>query len=47
MRPTGQEPTASDFLDPAVLATIGNLELLARTVVDGFLHGLHRSSRLA
>jgi uncharacterized protein (DUF58 family) len=46
MRPTSQEPAASDFLDPAVLATIGNLELLARTVVDGFLHGLHRSSRL-
>ena len=46
MRPAGQEPTPSDFLDPAVLATIGNLELLARTVVDGFLHGLHRSSRL-
>lgn len=34
------------FLDPAVLATIGSLELLARTVVDGFLHGLHRSNRL-
>ncbi|MDP2959111.1 MAG: DUF58 domain-containing protein [Longimicrobiales bacterium] len=31
------------FLDPAVLARIDNLELLARTVVDGFLAGLHRS----
>src|SRR5688572_16904871 len=34
------------FLDPVVLARIGNLELLARTVVDGFLHGLHRSPYL-
>jgi uncharacterized protein (DUF58 family) len=41
-----REPAATSFLDPRVLATIGNLELLARTVVDGFLHGLHRSSRL-
>src|SRR5688500_5150158 len=31
------------FLDPQVLARIDNLELLARTVVDGFLHGLHKS----
>lgn len=34
------------FLDPAVLASIGDLELLARTVVEGFLHGLHRSPTL-
>ncbi len=34
------------FLDPAVLARIDNLELLARTVVDGFLAGLHRSPYL-
>jgi uncharacterized protein (DUF58 family) len=32
------------FLDPAVLASIGSLELLARTVVDGFIAGLHRSA---
>ena len=37
---------ASGFLDPAVLARIDNLALLARTVVDGFLHGLHRSPYL-
>lgn len=43
---TAVEGGATAFLDPAVLATIGNLELLARTVVDGFLHGLHRSARL-
>jgi uncharacterized protein (DUF58 family) len=31
------------FLDPAVLARLGSLELKARTVVEGFLSGLHRS----
>lgn len=31
------------FLDPAVLAGISSLDLLARTVVDGFVAGLHRS----
>ena len=31
------------FVDPNVLARIGNLELLAKTVVDGFINGLHRS----
>ena len=34
------------FLDPQVLARIDNLELLARTVVDGFINGLHRSPYL-
>lgn len=31
------------FLDPAVLAGITSLDLIARTVVDGFVAGLHRS----
>ena len=31
------------FLDPAVLARLGSMELKARTVVEGFLAGLHRS----
>jgi len=31
------------FVDPKVLARIGNLELLSRSVVDGFINGLHRS----
>lgn len=31
------------YLDPKVLAGIANLELVARTVVDGFVAGLHRS----
>lgn len=34
------------FVDPKVLARIGNLELLARTVVDGFINGLHRAPHL-
>jgi uncharacterized protein (DUF58 family) len=29
------------FVDPTVLSRIGNLELLARSVVDGFINGLH------
>ncbi len=31
------------FIDPAVLARIGNLEFVARHVVDGFINGMHRS----
>lgn len=31
------------FLDPTVLASISSLDLLAKTVVDGFVAGLHRS----
>ena len=34
------------FIDPRVLAKIDNLELLARTVVEGFINGLHRSPNL-
>lgn len=34
------------FLDPAVLARIDDLSLVARTVVDGFINGLHRSPYL-
>src|SRR6516162_5336042 len=36
---------ASDrpLLDPAVVARLGTLELRARTVVEGFISGLHRS----
>jgi uncharacterized protein (DUF58 family) len=36
----------SSFLDPQVLARIDGLDLLARTVVDGFINGLHRSPYL-
>ena len=31
------------FVDPAVLARVGNLEFVARSVVDGVINGLHRS----
>lgn len=31
------------FLDPAVLASISSLDLIAKTVVDGFVAGMHRS----
>lgn len=31
------------FLDPALLARLGSMELKTRTVVDGFVSGLHRS----
>jgi len=43
---SGFQASGAQFLDPAVLGRIDNLELLARTVVDGFLHGLHRSPHL-
>ena len=33
----------AQFVDPKILARIGSLELLARTVVDGFINGLHRA----
>jgi uncharacterized protein (DUF58 family) len=36
------EPRTS-YLDPATLARLGTLELKARTIVEGFLTGLHRS----
>jgi uncharacterized protein (DUF58 family) len=31
------------FLDPAVLGRLSGLDLIAKTVVDGFISGLHRS----
>jgi len=36
-------PTELSVLDPAVLASISNLELRARVAVEGFLAGLHKS----
>ena len=45
--PTAQTPGAASpelsLLDPAVVARIGSLEMIARAVVEGFLVGLHRS----
>src|SRR6201988_4059027 len=40
MAPSVQE---RQFLDPMVVAQLGTLELKARTVVEGFISGLHRS----
>jgi uncharacterized protein (DUF58 family) len=37
------EMAGARFVDPKVLARVGNLELLAKTVVDGFINGLHRA----
>jgi uncharacterized protein (DUF58 family) len=31
------------YLSPSVLASISGLDLVAKTVVDGFISGLHRS----
>ena len=36
----------AQFLDPAVLARISSLELRARSVVEGFIQGLHRAPNL-
>lgn len=34
---------AARYLDPAVVARLGTIDLKARTIVEGFLTGLHRS----
>ena len=41
--PTAPASRDLRFLDPAVIARLGTMELKARTVVEGFLSGLHRS----
>src|SRR5213593_413061 len=40
------EQPKNRFIDPKVLMKIQNLELAARTVVEGFVQGLHRSPYL-
>ncbi len=44
LHPSVPQPTR--FIDPAVLTRISSLELVARTVVEGFIAGLHRSPHL-
>src|SRR5512136_2381041 len=39
-------PQPMRFIDPVTLTRISSLELVARTVVEGFISGLHRSPRL-
>ena len=36
-------PTPARFIDPALLAGLSHLDLVAKTVVDGFVAGLHKS----
>jgi uncharacterized protein (DUF58 family) len=44
---TSLQPTApTRLIDPVVLARIGDLELVARVVVEGVINGLHRSPNL-
>ena len=40
------EQPKNRFIDPKVLMKIQNLELVARSVVEGFVQGLHRSPYL-
>jgi uncharacterized protein (DUF58 family) len=35
----------ADLFDPATLAALGRIEIVARWIVDGFMSGLHRSPR--
>ncbi len=35
--------TGRNYLDPATISKISSLELIARSVVDGFISGLHKS----
>jgi uncharacterized protein (DUF58 family) len=39
-------PQTTRFIDPQTLTRIASLELIARTVVEGFVSGLHRSPHL-
>ncbi len=39
-------PQSMRFIDPKALTRIASLELVARTVVEGFISGLHRSPHL-
>jgi uncharacterized protein (DUF58 family) len=40
---SGEAIPGARFVDPQILARIGNLELMARNVVEGFINGLHRA----
>ncbi len=35
----------ADMIDPATIAALGHIEIVARWIVDGFLAGMHRSPR--
>lgn len=36
---------STNFIDPSVLATLDNLEMRARVIVEGFIAGLHKSPK--
>ena len=38
-------PLRADLFDPATIAALGRIEIIARWIVDGFMSGLHRSPR--
>jgi len=42
---TDNRKAQTRLLDPAVLASMSNLELVAKAVVEGFVNGLHRSPK--
>jgi uncharacterized protein (DUF58 family) len=42
----GSQQAGAQFLAPEILARISSLELIARSVVEGFISGLHRSPHL-
>ncbi|NBS25489.1 MAG: DUF58 domain-containing protein [Gammaproteobacteria bacterium] len=42
---TDNRPAPMRLLDPSVLSTMSNLELVAKAVVEGFVIGLHRSPK--
>lgn len=46
MAKRNESARVGQFVDPKVLARISNLSLLARTVVQGFISGIHRSTYL-
>ncbi|HEX6307632.1 MAG TPA: DUF58 domain-containing protein [Longimicrobiales bacterium] len=46
LRHSVQPIPGTGFIDPQTLSRIDNLELIARTVVDGFINGLHRAPYL-
>src|SRR5690554_5828377 len=42
---TARRNPRGELLDPKVLASLSNLELVAKAVVEGFVQGLHRSPK--
>src|ERR1041385_8958242 len=42
---SGAQAMRADLFDPASLAALGRIEIVARWIVEGFMVGLHRSPR--